>query len=80
MSDPKPLVKIGAGDYGTQTPVRYADVWLIESTTGPNRLKVGSSDGHIDELLSLPRIKDDKTDPVSNFRPSSVGLPGHPWE
>ena len=27
----------------------------------------------------MPTDKNDKTDPVSNSRPSSVGLPRHPW-
>jgi len=56
MTDARPLIKIGAGVFGTDTPVRYGDVWSIEATTGSPRLRVGPSGGCVDVLLSLAEV------------------------
>src|SRR5438270_293599 len=53
MSKPTPPVKLGGGEWPHQTPVRYPNVWAIEHTTGPQRLRVGPASGHIEGLLSL---------------------------
>jgi hypothetical protein len=46
------LIKIGAGA-GMETPVTYADIWSVERTTGPERLRVGPSGRSVEVLLSL---------------------------
>jgi hypothetical protein len=56
MSDSRLLIKIGAGAYGTETPVNYPDVWSVEQTTGPERLRVGPSGGCVGVLLSLAEV------------------------
>ena len=35
MPDARLLIKLGAGVYGTETPVSYPHVWSAERTTGP---------------------------------------------
>jgi len=54
--DSRLLIKIGAGVYGTETPVTYPDVWSVERTTGPERLRVGPSGGCVEVLLSLAKV------------------------
>ena len=49
-------VKLGGGEFGLQTRVRYPDVWSLEETAGPPRLRVGPSSRHVEVLLSLARV------------------------
>jgi hypothetical protein len=49
-------VKLGAGVWDVQTPVRYTDVWSVQKTTGPVRLLVAPAARHIEVLLSLAEV------------------------
>lgn len=55
MLETRTLIKIGVGAVKTNTPVTYPDVWSLEQTSGPERLRIGPSSGPgcIDTLLSL---------------------------
>lgn len=48
--------KLGAGEWGLQTPVRYPNVYAVEQTTGPERLIVGPASDHVEVLLSLAEL------------------------
>ncbi len=37
-------------------PHRYGDTWDVEQTSGPQRLVIGPSDGHVDLLIKLTRV------------------------
>lgn len=50
---PKQLVKTAAGIEDGAPNVRYGDVWQVERTSGPDRLRIGPSSSHVDVLLSL---------------------------
>jgi hypothetical protein len=56
MPDVSPLIKVGAGEYGARTSVRYPDVWCVERTSGVDRLRIGPSGRCIDVLLSLAEV------------------------
>jgi hypothetical protein len=49
----KQPVKTAAGIEDGAPPVRYGDVWQVEHTSGPDRLRIGPSADHVDVLLSL---------------------------
>lgn len=56
MTEATPSVKLGAGEWDFQTPVRYPNVWTVEQTTGPQRLLVGPDSRHVEVLLSLAEV------------------------
>lgn len=56
MTEPMPLIKVGAGEWSSQQAVRFGDVWSVEHTTGPDRLIIGPAAQQVDLLLSLAQL------------------------
>lgn len=55
MENAAPL-KLVAGEWHHQTPVRYPNVYAVEQTTGPERLIVGPVGNHVEVLLSMAEL------------------------
>jgi hypothetical protein len=41
---------------GIDTPFVYSDTWAVEKTSGPERIKIGPSSGHVALLAELSKI------------------------
>ena len=46
-------VKLGAGPHPIQSRHHHSNTWLVQRTTGPDRITVGPSTDHVDLLLEL---------------------------
>lgn len=48
-------IKFGAGESDTPRAFRYPDIWARAKTTGPDRLIIAPSRGHMDVFMALMR-------------------------
>lgn len=53
---PSPSPKLGAGTLGDATQVTYPNVYTVEKINGPDRLRIGPADRHVELLLSLAEL------------------------